>query len=56
MGKRSVYKSEPNFLQTNSEYLRLYNELQKEMRIWNGMGQYLAKKPKDDQMPYYKVI
>ena len=44
MGKRRVYKAEPNFLQTNSEYLRLYNELQKEMRTWNGMGQYwLAK-------------
>lgn len=44
MGRRSVYKAEPNFLQTNPEYLRLYNELQKEMRTWDGMGQYwLAK-------------
>ena len=31
MGRRRVYKAEPNFLQTNPEYLRLYNELQKEM-------------------------
>ena len=33
-------KIEPHFLEKNSEYLRKYNELLKEIRIWNSCGQY----------------
>ena len=39
MGRQS-YKAELCFLQTNPEYYLQYHELQKEMRTWNGMGQY----------------
>tara|TARA_B100000686_G_C16590525_1_gene863080 strand:+ start:328 stop:561 length:234 start_codon:yes stop_codon:yes gene_type:complete len=33
-------KIEPHFLEKNSEYLRKYNELLKEIRVWNSCGQY----------------
>tara|TARA_B100000902_G_scaffold398154_1_gene463980 strand:- start:4 stop:267 length:264 start_codon:yes stop_codon:yes gene_type:complete len=37
---RKAYKSEPSFLETNTEYLMHYNNFLKNARIWNNSGQY----------------
>ena len=34
------YKKKPHLFETNLECLRRYNELLKESRYWNSMGQY----------------
>ena len=34
------YQREPHFLEKHPEYMRKYNELLKEIRVWNSCGQY----------------